>query len=87
MRVMPLDAPGPDEVLALHYDVACAAADLAAWCDGELVEGEGDEPPIVYVPTVNGPKALLLGMWVKRLPDGTHDVDTAEAFAAKHAPA
>ncbi len=87
---MSIDTPAPDEVLALRFDEPALADDLAAWCGGrvERTAVHGADPvTCVWVPTMKGPRAALLGDWVVRRADDDHAVLDSTAFAALHRPA
>ena len=87
---MPIDALGPDEVLAMRYDVQSFADELAAWCGGQVeraVTEDGVVTATVWVPTGKGPRPAVLGDWVIRRGEEDHAVLDALAFAALHGPA
>ncbi len=87
---MSIEAPRPDEVVALRFDEAAVAGDIAAWCGGRVEHTPAhDGPPTtcVWVPTPKGPRAALLGDWVVRRAEGDHAVMESTAFAALHTPA
>ena len=86
---MGLDGLAPDEVLALHFDVAGVADEIAAWCGGKVERTQAADGTIaatVWVPTVKGPRPALLGDWVVRRGPDDHAVMDAVAFAATHQP-
>lgn len=64
-QLMSVDALETDEVLALRFDSEAVAAELAAWCGGEVLQGEGSRLT-VWVPTPRGPRPALLGHWIVR---------------------
>ena len=80
----------PDEVLALRYDEAATADELAAWCGGSVERvalEDGSIVTTVWAPTDKGPRPAVLGDWVVRTAEGGVQVMDATAFAARHAPA
>lgn len=86
---MPLDDLTPDEVLALRFDEAAVADELAEWCGGsvERVPAEdGSVVTTVWAPTRRGPRPAVLGDWIVRSAEGDVQVMDATAFAARHAP-
>jgi hypothetical protein len=87
---MPLDDLAPDEVLALHFDDAAVAEELAAWCGGQVERAVADDGSItatIWVPTRKGPRPAVLGDWVVRRDVEDHAVLDAAAFTAMHDPA
>lgn len=71
---------------ALRYDEAAVAAELAAWCGGELGHSQTvpDAPPVVWVPTRQGPAPASFGDWIVRRVSGDFYPCAAEDFAATH---
>ncbi len=87
---MPLDDLAPDEVLALRFDDAAVADDLAQWCGGSVERVPAEDGTVVttvWAPTTRGPRPAVLGDWVVRTAEGGVQVMDAIAFAARHAPA
>jgi len=85
-----IDDLAPDEVLALRFDEATVADELAAWCGGSVeraVTEAGEVVATVWVPTAKGPRPALLGDWVVRRAEDDHTVMDGDAFNASHAPA
>jgi hypothetical protein len=87
---MPIDALQPDEVMAMQFDTIATAADLAAWCGGEvlaLAEVLDAEPTtFILVPTVEGSQRAQLGDWIVRNSSGAFSVMSTRQFAARHDP-
>ncbi len=86
---MGLEDIAPDEVLALHFDEAALADEIARWCGGKVERTQGADGAVVttvWVPTVKGPRPALLGDWVVRRGEEDHVVMDAVAFAATHRP-
>ncbi|MDQ3424130.1 MAG: hypothetical protein M3510_12315 [Actinomycetota bacterium] len=86
---MPLDEPLPDEVLALRFDEAAVAEDLAAWCDGrvEHYDSPGEGPSVVlWVPTATGIQQAVLGDWVVRRDKEAFEVHSTESFSIHFEP-
>jgi len=86
---MSLDALDDDEVVALRFDVAAVAQEIAAWCGGKVEHArgaDGDVVTTVWVPTAKGSRPALLGDWVVRRGEEDHTVMDGVAFAARHAP-
>ena len=75
-------------VTALRYDEVAVAAELAAWCGGEVEEADdADVPPTIWVPTSKGPRPAGLGDWiVRRMETGGYYVCTPQEFSALHEP-
>jgi len=87
---VPLDDLAPDEVLALRFDDAAVADDLAQWCGGSVERVPAEDGTVVttvWAPTTRGPRPAVLGDWVVRTAEGGVQVMDAIAFAARHAPA
>lgn len=87
---MPIDALEPDEVLALRFDEAAVADELAAWSGGHVertVAADGTPVVTVWVPTPTGPRPAVLGDWIVRHAEEVHDVVAAKDFVAGHVPA
>ncbi len=84
-----LDAPAPDEVLALRFDEPAVADELAAWCGGRVERARAEDGSVtatLWVPTLRGPRPAVLGDWVVRRGPDDHSVMDAADFAASHAP-
>lgn len=73
--------------MALRFDEASAADDLAAWCSGEVTHPV-DEPEVlvILVPAPVGARPARLGDWIVREADGTHRVLPPAEFAARFEP-
>jgi hypothetical protein len=87
---MSIEEPAPDEVVALRFDEAAVAEEIAAWCGGRVEHTpvhEGSPTTCVWVPTAKGPRAALLGDWVVRHAPDQHEVMDSTTFAALHTPA
>lgn len=87
---MPLDDLAPQEVLALRFDDAAVADDLATWCGGSVervATEDGGVVTTVWAPTDKGPRPAVLGDWIVRTKDAGVQVMDATAFAARHTPA
>jgi len=77
------------QVVALRYDEAAVAADLAHWCGGTV--GAEEDPAVgastwIAVPTHDGVRRAVLGDWVVRRDEGDFYVCDPETFAVQHEP-
>lgn len=78
-----------DDVVAMRFDEEAVAADLARWCNGQVVlteDIEGVTTTTIYVPTSKGPRPALLGDWIVRTPDGAFAPCSPATFAARFEP-
>jgi hypothetical protein len=79
--------PDADVVTALQYDEPAVAADLAAWCGGELEQPVDPQlPATIWVPTSKGPRPAGLTDWIVTHMDGAYYVCSAQTFATRHEP-
>lgn len=83
---MTVGAEDESVVTALRYDEPAVAADLAAWCGGDLEVVEDGLPPTIWVPTSKGPRPATLGNWIVRRMTGDYYPCSPDEFAARHAP-
>jgi hypothetical protein len=75
------------DVVALRFDEPNAAADLAAWCDGEVTHLVGDPHVVVIlVPSVDHARPAQVGDWIVRERDGRYRVYDPASFAANFEP-
>ncbi len=79
------DVEQDDLVTALRYDEAAVVDELAQWCAGE-VESPETGAPVIWVPTLKGPRPACLGDWIVRRGWGDYYPCSAADFAAKHEP-
>ena len=78
---MSLEELAPDEVIALRFEDAAVAEELATWCDGGLM-GE-----TITVPTGIGVQPAHVGDWIVRDASGHFEVLSHDRFALKYGPA
>jgi hypothetical protein len=81
----------PAEVVALQFTAVTDAADLAAWCGGEVarridVDAGSEECTVVLVPTAKGALPAHVGDWIVRRGEGDFFPYDAEKFALLHEP-
>jgi hypothetical protein len=80
---------GSREVVALRFDEHAVAADLAAWCGGQVTWAPGPDGTAVatvWVPTTKGTRPALFGDWIVRRGDEDYRPYSPTEFAARFEP-